>query len=158
MSTQTIAWLDFGGRLGVYDFCGDQYFSWVRGQRLLVRGELGEIIDQKVRYLLNYLHPVELELRRSCAGQNGNLEGHHLKGISAGDRWLYRNPFAPARLADDEIAVATTLAGMAEYVAGGPDVYSLEEACQDRYLDILIGQAVESRGTEASVTQPWAAG
>ena len=154
-SKQTIAWLDFGDRLGVYDFCGDQYFSWIRNQRLMVRGERGEIIDQQAAYLLDYVHPVDISFRRVGAGTEGNLEGLYLRGILAGDRWVYRNPFAPGRLTDDEIAVATCLAKMDEYVAGGPEVYSLAQACQDRYLDILTAQAVESGGIVESETQPW---
>ena len=156
-STQTIAWLAFEGqRLGVFDFCGDQYFSWIRGQRLLVRGERGEIIDGRATYLADYATPIEVTFRRMSAGPEGNLEGYYLKGILAGDRWVYRNPFAPGRLADDEIAVATVLAGMAEYVSGGPDVYSLAEACQDRYLDLMIAQAIERGETVETETQPWA--
>src|ERR1700688_332202 len=42
-STQTIAYLQFGPKLAVFDFTTDQYFSWIRSQRLLVRGERGEI-------------------------------------------------------------------------------------------------------------------
>jgi hypothetical protein len=155
-SSQTIAWLDFGDRLGVYDFCGDQYFSWVRNERLLVRGERGEIINMGAAWLLDHLNPVEIDIRRMVAGATGNLEGHYLKGYLAGERWLYRNPFLPGRLTDDEIAVATSLAGMADYLAGGPPVYSLAEACQDRYLDMLIARAAETGEVIESETQPWA--
>ena len=157
-SSQTIAWLDFGDRLGVYDFTGDQYFSWVRGQRLLVRGERGEIINDRASYLRDYLQPIEITFRRAVAGANGNLEGFYLKGILAGDDWLYCNPFAPGRLTDDEIAIATSLAKMAEYVEGGSEVYPLAEACQDRYIDIMIAQAAESGQMVASESQAWAAG
>lgn len=155
-STETIAWLDFGDRLGIFDFCGDQYFSYVRGQRLLVRGERGEIIDQTARYLLDYRTPVELAFQRVQAGADGNLEGHCIKGILGGERWLYLNPFAPARLMDDEVAVAALLAKMADYVAGGADPYPLAEACQDRYFDILIDQAARTGEPVHSETQPWA--
>lgn len=155
-SSQDIAWFDFGDRLGVYDFTGDQYFSWVRGQRLLVRGERGEIMDQRAGYLVDCHTPIEVEFRRMVAGPNGNLEGHYLKGIVAGEQWVYRNPFAPGRLSDDEIAVATCLAGMAEYAAGGPEVYSLADACQDRYLDIMLAEAIRSGETVETDTQPWA--
>jgi hypothetical protein len=155
-SSQVIAWLDCGERLGIYDFTGDQYFSWVRGQRLLVRGERGEIIDEQAHYLQDYLTPIEVEFRRSVAGANGNLEGHYLKGILAGERWVYRNPFIPARLTDDELAIATALAKMAEYVAGGAEVYPLAEACQDRYLDLMIEQAAKSGQTMQTETQTWA--
>ena len=119
-SGQTIAWLDFGDRLGVFDFTGDQYFSWVRGQRLLVRGERGEINNHEASYLVDYATPMEVAFRRVSAGANGNLEGLYLKGIVAGEQWVYRNPFAPARLTDDEIAIATSLAGMAAIRGGRP--------------------------------------
>ena len=140
-SRQTIAWLDFGERLGVFDFTDSQYFSWVRSQRMLVRGERGEINNMELRYLADFRTPITLELRRDSAGENGNLEGMYLKGILAGSEWAYRNPFAPARLSDDEIAIATCLDRMAAYVDGGPDCYSLAEASQDHYLSMLIDQA-----------------
>ena len=45
---------------------------------------------------------------------------------------------------------------LAAYVEGGPPVYPLEEACQDRYLDILIQQAQETGQTITAETQAWA--
>ena len=154
-SVQTIAYLDFGDRLGVFDFTGDQYFSWIRSPRVLVRGERGEINNTSLRYLEDFRTPVELELLRVDAGHDGNLEGYYHKGILAGSEWVYTNPFAPARLTDDEIAVATCLAGMAEYVRGGAEFYPLAQAAQDRYLDILIAEAVESGDAIVSFPQPW---
>ena len=44
---------------------------------------------------------------------------------------------------------------MAEYVDGGPDFYSLAEACQDRYLDIVLEQAQESGEEVTTTTQAW---
>jgi predicted dehydrogenase len=155
-SGQVIAWLDFGDRLGVFDFCDDQYFSWVRGQRLLVRGERGEIVGDTARYLADYRTPLEVRFLRREAGPEGNLEGWHLQGITAGERWVYRNPFTPGRLSDDEVAIASVLAGMSAYVGGGPEVYPLAEACQDRYLDLCIGRALESGQAVATERQPWA--
>src|SRR6266567_7071766 len=38
-SKQIFAFLNFGDKLGVYDFCGDQYRSWIRSARVLVRGD-----------------------------------------------------------------------------------------------------------------------
>ncbi len=155
-SRQVIAYLDYGDRLGVYDFTGDQYFSWIRSPRVLVRGERGEINNTTLRYLQDFQTPIQLELRRANAGEDGNLEGYYLKGILAGEEWVYRNPFVPARLTDDEIAVATCLDRMAAYVAGGPDFYSLAEASQDHYLSLLIDQAVQSGGTIVARRQVWA--
>jgi len=154
-SRQVIAALDYGDRLGVYDFTGDQYFSWVRSPRFLVRGERGEINNESVSYLEDVRTPVYLDLKRVDAGLAGNLEGYYHKGILAGSEWVYRNPFAPARLTDDEIAVATSLDKMASYAAGGPSFYSLAEASHDHYLGMLIEQAARSGETVTTETQPW---
>jgi len=155
-SLQTLAWLEIGDKLGVYDFCGDQYFSWIRNERVLVRGEVGEIINLSASTLAQFDTPLCTEIERQMAGANGNLEGLYLKGFTDGQSWLYRNPFAPARLTDDEIAVASVLARMAAYVRDdGPAPYPLAEACEDRYLDILIAQAAESGQPVEGEPQPW---
>ena len=143
-SDQVVAWLDAGDRLGVYDFTDDQYFSWIRSPRFLVRGERGEIHDRTVSWLVDHRTPASVDLVRRDAGHDGNLEGFHLVGITLGDDWVYRNPFAPARLSDDEIAVASCLAGMAAWLDGGPDVCSLADAAQDHYLGLSIERAART--------------
>ena len=151
-SDQVIAFLDAGDRLGIYDFSPDQYFSWVRASRVLIRGERGELHGRTVRTLLDHRTPAVGELVRHDAGHDGNLEGYHHVGITLGDTWLYRNPFVPARLADDEIAVATCLARMGEWLEGGPDVCSLSDAAQDHHIGLAIeeaarfGRSVTTRG------------
>jgi len=156
-SGQLIAQFSFGDRLGILDFTGDQYFSYIRGQRLLVRGDRGEIIDHQAVYLQDFLTPIRVTFLRHNAGPEGNLEGNYLKGIQAGEQWVYRNPLAPAALADDDIAVGTCLRKMAEYADGGPSFYSLAEACQDQYLALLSGQAQDENRTIQAETQPWSA-
>ncbi|MFH1567508.1 MAG: Gfo/Idh/MocA family oxidoreductase, partial [Gemmatimonadota bacterium] len=155
-SQQLVARFDFGDRLGVFDFTGDQYFSYVRRQRLLVRGERGEIVDGAATYLKDYLTPIAVEFRRHQAGPEGNLEGHYLKGIQAGDDWLYHNPLAPGPLPDDEIALGECLLRMAAHAEGGPPFYPLAEACQDRYLDILMHQSAETGRPVVAERQAWA--
>lgn len=155
-SLQTIAVMNFGGKLAVYDFTEDQYFSWIRSHRVLVRGKNGEICNGTVRYLKDFQTPVELELKRWNSGEDGNLEGHCQKGILAGDEWVYRNPFIPGRLTDDEIAVASCLEKMKNYVQGGSGFYSLAEASQDHYLAMMISESVRTKETVITVRQPWA--
>ncbi len=154
-SVQTIASLDFGDRLGIYDFTASQYFSWIRALRCLVRGDRGEINDLTVRYLKDFKTPYEDTLRRMDAGQNGNLEGYYHKGIITGSEWVYENPYKPARFTDDEIAVASCLEKMAAYARGGEQFYSLAEASQDHYLTLMIGQAVKTGGAVITESQPW---
>jgi hypothetical protein len=155
LTTQTIASLEFDGKLAVFDFVEDQYFSWIRSHRVLVRGDRGEINNLDVRYLIDFATPMEIQLKRMDAGQTGNLEGYHHKGYIAGGTWWYRNSFAPARLSDDEIAIATCLESMAHYLETGQSFYDLAEASQDHYLSILINKAAKSGNPIESSNQVW---
>ncbi len=155
-STQDFYFMDFGDRLGLLDFTDDQYFGWIRNTRLLIRGERGEIVNDRVYYLKNHRTPVELGLVRRTAGTGSNLEGNHLQGYLVGDSWIYENPCAPASLADDEIAIATCLMKMDEYVRTGKDFYPLAEASQDHYLYLLGQQAVREGRPIQAERQPWA--
>ena len=154
-SIQSLAYLRFGEKLAVFDFTSDQYFSWIRSQRLLIRGERGEINNLDASYLTDFRTPVNVRFDRHDAGQNGNLEGYYHKGYSAGGTQWYQNPFVPARLSDDEIAVATCLERMARYVETGESFYSLSEASQDHYLNLLIDEAAETGKELRSSSQIW---
>jgi predicted dehydrogenase len=156
VSKQVVATLEFDGKLGIFDFTGDQYFSWIRSSRVLIRGDKGEIMNTQVKYLQDFNTPIELDLRRVNAGEDGNLEGYYHKGYLAGERWVYRNPFAPGRLSDEEIAIATCLDKMDAYANGGQSFYSLAEAAQDHYLGIMIDRAVETREPVQTEKQAWA--
>jgi hypothetical protein len=90
---------------------------------------------------------VTLELSRRDTGHDGNLEGLYHEGITLGDEWVYRNPFVPARLTDDEIAVATCLSRMGAYVEGGPALCSLAEAAWDHELGLRMAEAASSGRT-----------
>lgn len=156
-ASQTLASFDWGDRLGIFDFSGSQYFGWIRASRTLVRGERGEITDKKVRVLTDFATPVEMDLVRRDAGHDDDLRALHHEGITLGDEWIYRNPFAPGRLSDDEIAVATCMQKMAQYVEGGPDFYSLAEASQDHYLSLLMEESGKSGHSVKSTSQVWSA-
>ncbi len=155
-SRRDLAWLDFGGKLGIYDFTGDQHRSWIRSNHLSVRGVRGEIFDLRLSLLHDYKTARPLEFKRINKGEWENPEGYFLQGIMAGDQWVYENPFIPGRLYDDEIAIASCLEKMADYAAGGPEFYGLPDASQDCYLGYLIEQAIRTGETVSSVRQPWA--
>lgn len=155
-SSQVIATLNFGNKFAIYNFSDEQYFSWIRSPQLTIRGDKGEIHNKKLTYIKDNKSPVELYLNRMNAGEDGNLEGYYLKGILGGNEWVYKNPFIPARLTDDEIAVSTCLYKMHQYLAGGAEFYSLSEAAQDHYLSILIEESAKTGNIIHSKTQPWA--
>ena len=152
---QVLALLDFGGKTAVYDFTGAQYFSYIRSNRMLVRGQRGEIVGDRVSYLKSFNDPAYFGLERRDAGQNGNLYGYYHIGIVGNGKWYYKNIFAPARLTDDELAVAMCLYKMGEYANGGKSFYSINEAAQDLYLDLMIQQAVKTGETVTTTRQNW---
>ena len=151
-----LAWIDFGGKLGIYDFTQDQHRSWIRSNHLSVRGERGEIFDDRLNILADYKTPLHIDLKRINKGEKENQEGYFLSGILAGEKWVYENPFAPARLYDDELAIAECLKKMADYIHGGPEFYGLPEASQDHYLGMLMEEAITTGNTVKAVKQPWA--
>jgi hypothetical protein len=151
---QDLAWFDFGEKLGVFDFTGEQYFSYIRNPRVLVRGVRGELFNDSAVYLQDAATPVRIAFERHEGGAQGNLEGKYLKGIQGGERWLYRNVLAPAALSDDELAIGTCLLLMADYARGGSPFYGLAEACHDTYLSFLLNDALQ-HGQARSEAQAW---
>jgi len=135
---QTIAVLDFGGKTGLLNFETDQHRSWVRSPIIQVKGTHGEIFNHKIKYLKDYKMPIESDFVRKDLGTEDNFEGYDLKGILGDGLWLYRNPYQGSRLVDDEIAVATLLDAMAEYVNGGQSFYSFEEAA----FDMMVAEEI----------------
>lgn len=88
-------------------------------------------------------------------GEGGNLEGKFLRGLIAGDEWVFENPFMPARLNDDEIGIARCLQAMADHVAGGEGFYGLAEASQDTYLALLMHEAASTGHEVRTERQVW---
>lgn len=145
------------GTMAFFDFSDPaQYHSFIRTRQLTVQGQRGEIDDLTIRYLTAENVPVTQELHRIDLGVYGNQEWSHL-GIMLGERFLYRSPFAGARLNDDEIAVATCLMNMSRYLITGEDMYSLRDALQDMYLCLKMDEALANPITVVHTkTMPWA--
>jgi hypothetical protein len=154
-SKQSIATLRFGQKLGLFDFTSEQYFSWIRANRVLVRGTRGEIVNSDASYLIDAQTPIMIHFDRQDAGYTGNLEGYYHKGYTAGADWWYKNPFVPGRLSDDEIAIATCLDSMTRFIETGESFYGLADASQDHYLSLLIEEAVITGATLESQSQIW---
>jgi hypothetical protein len=169
---QIIASFDYGDRLGLFDFTGSQYFTRLRSARIMARGDRGEISGTTVRYLNDNLKPVIAELVRHDSGDDPRLtdawgnrvtsettefvwgwtEPRSHEGITLGTEWIYSNPFFPVPMSDDEVAIAHCLERMAEYVEGGPSFYSLAEAAQDHYLNMMMMEKVADTG-KPSITE-----
>ncbi|WP_127125635.1 Gfo/Idh/MocA family protein [Georgenia sp. SYP-B2076] len=153
----TLALIDFGGPMGLYDFTDNQWHNPLRTGRLLARGSRGELADDRVVRLVDARTVVESRLERRQTGLDLNLEGFDLDHISFEGRPVYRNAFPGARLSDEEIAIATMLARTAAWCQGeDPGPYPLAEACQDHLIGLGIEEAVTTRSDVSVGTERWA--
>jgi len=151
------ATLEFeNGKVCYFDFSDPaQYHSFIRTRQLNIQGTRGEIDDLTVRYLTENNVPVTENLNRIDLGVYGNQEWSHY-GIMLGERMLYRSPYKNARLNDDEIAVASLLDGMEQYMRTGKDIYSLRNALQDMYLNLMMEDAYKKEYAYVETSdQPW---
>lgn len=149
------ALLGFAESSAVYDFAEEQYFSPLRSRQFTVRGTRGEIDNNDVRYFVEPGRAAFVSLRREVTGVDGDLEGSFLARISLGAESLVENRFAPARLSDDEIAVAEVMHRMAIFVRTGEQFYGLADASHDHYVALLIEEAAATGRTMHSASQPW---
>ncbi|HPF88070.1 MAG TPA: hypothetical protein PK537_08455 [Candidatus Limiplasma sp.] len=153
---QTLYQLDYGDRQALNDLEDNQHRSFVRTQHWVVRGEHGELRGEDVRYLQDIVTPCHFTLERVIAGSGPNLEGLYLRGVSGGQHgWYYQNPYTPARMFDDEIAVATCMDKMGRYLETGESFYPLQEELTDLYLTLVIHQAAHENRIIEVAPQPW---
>lgn len=119
-----------GGKTAFYDFLSEQYRSTIRSRYLNVRGTRGETVNGTLYYLdeNNLGREERLPHWRSLGGDNG----------------------------EDEIAIAVMLRGMAEYLAGGEEIYPMRYALEDAYLTTLMAKAADTPyQTLHTAPRPW---
>jgi predicted dehydrogenase len=156
-TTTTIATLDFGdGRSGVYDFTEQQTRNQLRFRRLTVRGSAGELHNDEVVRMTGPRTLVRTPLVRRQTGYDLDLIGYDTEHISLGSEVLYRNPYRGRRWMDDEIAMATLLERMANWVRGeGPEPYALAEGAQDQQLALAIEDSADTDTTVTTTREAW---
>ncbi|GAB2607479.1 hypothetical protein Aab01nite_02990 [Paractinoplanes abujensis] len=152
-ATTTIATIDFGdGLSGLYDFTDNQWHNQLRFRRIVVRGTHGELRDDEVVRLTEPRTIVRSPLVRRQTGYDLDLDDFDTDTITLGDRVLFRNPFPGRRFNDEEIAIATLLRRMADWVRGdGPPPYPLADGAHDHRIALAVE---ESADTDRTVTIP----
>jgi predicted dehydrogenase len=156
-ATTTLATLDFGGPMGLYDFTDNQWWNPLRARRMVIRGSHGEIVDDQVTRLLDPATPVTSPLARRQTGHDLNLEGLDLKHISHDGQVVYRNPFVGSGMSDDDIAVADLLERTGAWARDqGPPPYPLASGCQDHAISVAIGESARTGERITVADQPWA--
>ncbi len=149
-----IATLDFGASMGLYDFTTNQWHNQLRARRIVVRGSHGEIVDDTVYRMADERAFVSSPLIRRQLGYDLDLDGYDTDHISFDGQIIYRNPFPGLRLADDEIAVASLLSGMAKWCRrDGPPPYPLAEGSQDHLVSLAIDASLASGGAVTTTTE-----
>jgi predicted dehydrogenase len=152
----TLATLDFGGLVGLYDFTDNQWHNPLRGSRIVIRGSHGELVDDRLVRLVDPVTAVESRVVRRQTGLGGNLEGFALDHLSLDGEVVYRNPFPGVRLADEEIAVGSMLAGMTDWCRGeGEPPYPLAAASQDHLIALAISESVRSGAAVETGSEAW---
>jgi len=156
-ATTTLATLDFGGRMGLYDFTDNQWWNPLRSRRIVIRGTQGEIADDRVVRLADPVTPVESRLLRRQTGLDLNLEGNDVEHISFDGRVVYRNPFRGTRMSEDDVAVADLLERTGAWARGeGPEPYPLAEGLQDHLLSLAIEESAATGRPVTTGTEAWA--
>jgi predicted dehydrogenase len=156
-ATTTIATIDFGGSMGLYDFTDNQWHNQLRSRRILIRGSAGEIEDNEVVRLVAPRTIVRSPLVRRQTGYDLDLDAFDTDHISVGDTILYRNPFPTLRFNDEDIAISSMLARMAAWCRkAGEAPYPLAEACQDHLVSIAIDQSASSGAPVTTTVEAWA--
>jgi predicted dehydrogenase len=152
----TLATLDFGAGTGLYDFTDNQWHNHLRARRIVVRGALGEIVDDRMVRLADERSIVESALVRRRAGVDLDLEGVDLDQINVDGEVLWRNRFNGARLSEDDLAVAELLVRTTAWSrAEGPPPYPLADGCQDHLIGLAIEEAADSGLLVTTGAEPW---
>ncbi len=153
----TIATLDFGGgRMGLYNFVDNQWWNPLRARRIVIRGSLGEIVDDAV-VRLTAEGPVTSPIVYRRTGVDMNLEGNEVVHASFDGHVVYRNPWVGTNLSEDDIAVASHLAAVGLWARDdGPAPYPLAQGCQDHALGLAIEQSVRTGADVRVESEVWA--
>ncbi|MCC2319612.1 Gfo/Idh/MocA family protein [Cellulomonas xiejunii] len=153
-----LATLDLGdGRTILYDFTDNQWYNPLRTNRVVVRGSHGEIVDDAVTRWVDERTVLTSSIVRRQAGIEQNLDGFDLEHLSVDGRVLYRNPFAGARLADDDLAVAHLLDDTGAWLRGdAPPPYPLADGCQDHLLGLAIEESARTGDPVTTSAEAWA--
>ena len=155
--TTTIATLDFGdGRMGLYDFVENQWWNPLLARRIVLRGSLGELVDDTVTRLTP-AGPVTAPIVYGRRGVDMNLEGNEVGHTSFDGRVIYRNPWVGSNLSEDDIAVASHLAAVGRWARDdGPEPYPLAQGCQDHAVGLAIEESARTGADVCVEREVWA--
>ena len=80
--------------------------------------------------------PHSFEIKRNSYGAQENLDGFYLFNLTGNGNVLYTNPFKNIRFSDEDIAIASCLLKMKDYIQNGTEFYSPYEAFLDYNMTV----------------------
>lgn len=121
------------GKIFINDFSSNQYHSAIIPSRIEIRGEKGVITESGLSYVKDngYVATLPFVFHR---GSDKINEPMTLSHVTLGDRTAFINPFYPALLNDDEIAIAAML----KEIKDQGNTYSIKDAIDDARLGKLL--------------------
>lgn len=143
------------GKILTSAYSKEQYFSTLRFRWFYAEGDRGAMINDDFKYFSDEEGFMQSKILRTDFGSHGTLIGNFHYGYSFNGSWIYKNPFPGIPYTDDEIAVASGLIAMKDFVDTGIQSYSIQNACQDNYLSLLVDKAAEENRVITSETQSW---
>jgi predicted dehydrogenase len=152
-----LATIDFQeGKSGLYDFTDNQWHNQLRHRRIVIRGGKGEIVDNDLIRLVSPKAITTSTFNRYQLGHDLNLDGHDTEHISFDGKVIYQNPFLGLRLMDEEIAIATMMVEMSDWVNGASAApYPLAQACQDHLISLAIDESLEKGIAITTGVEAW---
>ena len=150
-----IALFEFAsGKIGLYDFSGEQYHSFIRSRHIIVRGRDGELSDQVLYRLDDRHYPRTKILLPELEPRYRVLETKRIR-----DYVRMWKPELSLDEIEDEYAIACMLYDMGDYIASGKEIYPLRDALQDAYMWLVLQEAVQKPGRQLRArAMPWNAG
>ena len=150
-----IALFEFAsGKIGLYDFSGEQYHSFIRSRHIIVRGRDGELSDQVLYRLDDRHYPRTKILLPELEPRYRVLETKRIR-----DYVRMWKPELSLDEIEDEYAIACMLYDMGDYIAAGKEIYPLRDALQDAYMWLVLQEAVQKPGKQMYARKmPWNAG
>ena len=130
---RSVRMMRFSSSFLITDFSSNQYHSYLYGKRFEIRGDRGVMNEAGVSIVDGCGYPASMPFifHRDVSVGNGSLALTH---VTLGERTLFVNPYYPADLNDDEIAIARML----ELYGKGKDIYPFREGVADARLGRLL--------------------
>ena len=156
-ATTTLATLDFGGRSGLYDFTDNQWWNPLRSRRIVIRGSLGEIVDDRVDP--DGRSDALRSSRRSYVAAAASTSTSRATTSSTSALTVASSIGIPLRAIGSPRTTSPSLRSSRQRARWardeGPPPYPLAEGLQDHRISLAIGESASTGQDVVATRQAW---